>query len=66
VSSKKYGHIVTMLHQMDLSTATPTQFLGKINAHKMYMHINNKDGSSSKKKYLAHKTSQEKKDKTKI
>jgi hypothetical protein len=22
---EKYGHIVTMLHQMDLSTATPTQ-----------------------------------------
>ena len=29
----KYGHIVTVLHQGDLSTATPTQILGKINAH---------------------------------
>ena len=28
----KYGHIVTVLHQGDLSTATPTQILGKINA----------------------------------
>jgi hypothetical protein len=36
---EKYGHIVTMLHQSDLSTATPTQVLGKINAHEMYMHI---------------------------
>ena len=35
----KYGHIVTMLHQGDLSTTTPTQILGKINAHEMYMHI---------------------------
>jgi hypothetical protein len=26
----KYGHIVTVLHQMDLSVATPTQILGKI------------------------------------
>ena len=33
----KYGHIVTVLHQGDLSTATPTQILGKINAHEMYM-----------------------------
>ena len=30
---EKYGHIVTVLHQGDLSTATPTQILGKINAH---------------------------------
>jgi hypothetical protein len=29
----KYGHIVTVLHQMDLSVATPTHILGKINAH---------------------------------
>ena len=29
----KYGHIVTVLHQGDLSTATPTQILEKINAH---------------------------------
>ena len=35
----KYGHIVTVLHQGDLSTATSTQILGKINAHEMYMHI---------------------------
>ena len=35
----KYGHIVTVLHQGDLSTATPTQILEKINAHEMYMHI---------------------------
>jgi hypothetical protein len=51
---EKYGHIVTMLHQSDLSTATPTQVLGKINAHEMYMHITPEDGSSSlKKKDLA-------------
>ena len=35
----KYGHTMTVLHQGDLSTATPTQILGKINAHEMYMHI---------------------------
>ena len=35
----KYGHIMTVLHQGDLSTATPTQILEKINAHEMYMHI---------------------------
>jgi hypothetical protein len=63
---EKYGHIVTVLHQMDLSTTTPTQLLGKINAHEIYMHINDKDGSSSKKKDLALKASQEKKGKTKI
>jgi hypothetical protein len=51
---------------MDLSITTPTQILGKINAHEMYMHINDKDGSSSKKKDLALKASQEKKGKTKI
>ena len=39
----KYGHIVTVLHQMDLSVTTPTQILGKINAHEMYMHINDKE-----------------------
>jgi hypothetical protein len=27
---ERYGHIVTVLHQSDLSTATPTQVLGKI------------------------------------
>jgi hypothetical protein len=63
---EKYGHIVTMLHQMDLSITAPTQILGKINAHEMYMHINDKDGSSSKKKDLALKASQEKKGNTKI
>jgi hypothetical protein len=44
----KYGHIVTVLHQMDLNITIPTQILGKINAHEIYMHINDKDGSSSK------------------
>jgi hypothetical protein len=63
---KKYGHIVIVLHQMHLSTTTPTQILGKINAHEIYMHINDKDGSSSKKKDLSLKASQEKKGKTKI
>jgi hypothetical protein len=62
----KYVHIVTVLHQMDLSVATPTQILGKINAHEMYMHINDKDGSSSKRKYLALKANQEKKGKAKV
>ena len=59
----KYGHIVTMLHQGDLSTATPTQILGKTNAHEMYMHITPQDGSSStkkKEKDLAFKASQDK------
>ena len=46
----KYGHIVMVLHQDDLSTATPTQILGKINAHEMYIHITPQDGSSSTKK----------------
>jgi hypothetical protein len=36
---EKYDYIVTVLHQSDLSTATPTQVLRKINAHEMYMHI---------------------------
>ena len=63
----KYGHIVTMLHQGDLSTATPTQILGKINAHEMYMHITPQDGSSStKKKDLAFKAGQEKKGKARV
>jgi hypothetical protein len=62
----KYGHIVTVLHQMDLSVATPTQILGKINAHEMYMHINDKDESSSKRKDLVLKANQEKKGKTKV
>ena len=56
----KYGHIVTVLHQGDLSTSTPIQILGKINAHEMYMHITPQDGSSSsnKKKDLAFKARQ--------
>ena len=44
------GIYVTVLHQGDLSTATPTQILGKINTHEMYMHITPQDGSSSNKK----------------
>jgi hypothetical protein len=61
---EKYGHIVTMLHQSDLSTATPTQVLGKINAHEMYMHISlEESSSSSKKKDLAFKASHDKKKK---
>jgi hypothetical protein len=61
---EKYGHIVTVLHHSDLSTATPTQVLGKINAHDMYMHITPKEGlSPSKKKDLAFKASHDKKKK---
>jgi hypothetical protein len=63
---EKYGHIITVLHQMDLSVATPTQILRKINVHEMYMHINDKDGSSSKRKDLALKANQEKKGKAKV
>jgi hypothetical protein len=62
----KYGHIVTMLHQMDLLVTTPTQILGKINVHEMYMHINDKDESSSKRKDLALKANQERKGKAKV
>jgi hypothetical protein len=51
---------------MDLSVTTPTQILGKINAHEMYMHINDKDVSSSKRKDLALKANQERKGKAKI
>ena len=54
---------MTVLHQGDLSTATPTQILGKINAHEIYMHITPQDGSFStkkKEKNLAFKASQEK------
>jgi hypothetical protein len=58
---EKYEHNVTVLHQMDLSITTPTQILEKINAHGMCMHINDKDESSTKKKDLALKASQEKK-----
>jgi hypothetical protein len=61
---EKYGHIVTVLHQSDLFTATPTQVLGKINAHEMYMHITPEEGSSSsKKKDLSFKASHDKKKK---
>jgi hypothetical protein len=61
---EKYGHIIIMLHQSDLFTATPTQVLGKINAHEMYMHITPEEGSSSfKKKDLAFKASHKKKKK---
>ena len=52
---------MAVLYQGDLSTATPTQILGKINAHEMYMRITPQDGSSStKKKDLTFKASQEK------
>jgi hypothetical protein len=61
---EKYGHIVTVLHQSDLSIAIPTQVLGKINAHEMYMHITLEEGSlSSKKKDLAFKARHDKKKK---
>jgi hypothetical protein len=61
---EKYDHIVTVLHQSDLSTATATQVLRKINAHEMYMHITPEEGSSSsKKKDLAFKASHDKKKK---
>jgi hypothetical protein len=51
---------------MDLSIATPNQILVKINAHEMYMHINDKDWSSSKRKDLALKANQEKKGKAEM
>ena len=57
-------NIVAVLHQGDLSSATPTQILRKINAHEMYMHITPQDGSSSTKKKdkdLAFKASHDKK-----
>jgi hypothetical protein len=61
---EKYEHIVIVLHQSDLSTATPTQVLEKICAHKMYMHTTPEEGSSSsKKKYLAFKASHDNKKK---
>jgi hypothetical protein len=53
-----------VLHQSDFSTATPTQLLGKINTHEMYMHSTLEEGSSSsKKKDLAFKASHYKKNK---
>jgi hypothetical protein len=59
---EKYGRIITVLHQSDLSTATPTQVLEKINAHEMYMHITPEEGSSSSKNNdLAFKASHDKK-----
>jgi hypothetical protein len=64
---EKYGHIVMVLYQGDLSTTRPTQILGKINAHEMYMHITPQDGSSSNnKKDLAFKASQKKRGKVKV
>jgi len=57
---EKYGHIVIVLHQGNLSTATPKSIFGKINAHEMYMHMNPQDSSSStmkEKKDLALKAS---------
>jgi hypothetical protein len=64
LSVEKYVHIITVLHQSDLSTATPTQVLENINAHEMYMHITLEEGSSSsKKKDLAFKASHDKKTK---
>jgi hypothetical protein len=49
LSINKYGHIVTMLHQVDLSTTTPSKIFGMVNTHEMYMHINNQHDSSSNK-----------------
>lgn len=58
---KKYGHIIVLLHQIDLSTTTPNQILEKINAPEMYIHIHGQDGTSSNKnKDLALKASQKK------
>jgi hypothetical protein len=43
-----------VLHQVGLSTTTPTQIVGNINTHGMYMHITTQDGSTSiNKKVLA-------------
>lgn len=57
----KYGTIVTYLHQIDLSTATPSLVLGKVNAHEMYMNLTPQEGSSSKSKDIAFKASGDKK-----
>jgi hypothetical protein len=63
----KYGHIMTVLHQGDLSIAMLTQILEKINTHETYMHITPQEGSSSsKKKDLTFKASHEKRSKEKI
>ena len=57
----KYGTIITMLHNGDLSNATPSSVLGKIIAHEMYMDFNFDEGpSNSKKKDLALKASKKK------
>ena len=56
----KYGNIVTYLHQTDLSKATPSGVLGKINAHEMYMNITPDAEPSSKKKDIALKASSSK------
>jgi hypothetical protein len=63
----KYEQIVTMLHQVDLSTTTIIQILGKINVHEMYIHIDTQHGPlSNKKKDLALKANHEKKGESKI
>ena len=61
------GNIVTYLHQTDLSKATPSGVLGKINAHEMYMKITPDTEPPSKKKDIALKatSSKEKKSITK-
>jgi hypothetical protein len=53
-----------MLYQV-LFTTTPTQILGNIKEHKMYMHINIQDGSYSKKKDLGLKAKMRRKAKQK-
>jgi hypothetical protein len=64
---KKYGHIITVVHQVNLSTTIPTQISEKINAHEMYMHITPHDAYSfNKKKDLAFEANQYKKGKCKI
>lgn len=64
---KKYGHIITVVHQVNLSTTIPTQILEKINAHEMYIHITPHDAYSFyKKKDLAFEANQDKKGKCKI
>ncbi|WVZ85243.1 hypothetical protein U9M48_032190 [Paspalum notatum var. saurae] len=60
----KYGNIVTYLHQTDLSKATPSGVLGKINAHEMYMNITPDAEPPSKKKDIALKASSSKEKKS--
>ena len=50
----KYGMCITMLHNEDLSKATPSSVLGKITAHEMYMDFNFDDGPSTSKKKDLH------------